>query len=68
MQRVTLDLVDAMELAELLGLIRRWLARDQPRLAPSLEEFIGNPAYGVRDLRSDLARFVLLLGGDSCED
>lgn len=68
MQRVTLDLIDAVELAELLGLIRHWLACDQARLALSLEEFIGNPAYGVRDLRSDLARFEFLLGGDSCEE
>jgi hypothetical protein len=40
-----------------------WLARDPGHLAPSLEEFVGHPAYGLCQLRGDLERFVFLLGG-----
>jgi len=34
------------------------------RLGASLEDFIGNPAYGIDELRQDLNRFVFLLGSD----
>ena len=44
-----------------------WLARDPGRLAASLEEFVGNPAYGLAQLRGDLERFVFLLGGSDGE-
>ncbi len=54
MPQISLDALDAAELAEL---IRQWLTRDQARLSPSLEEFIGSPAYGVTQLREDLMRF-----------
>lgn len=37
---------DAVELAETLQLIARWLAADPAALAPSLLTFIGHPAYG----------------------
>jgi hypothetical protein len=33
------------------------------RLAASLEQFVGHPAYGITQLRQDLERFVFLLGG-----
>jgi hypothetical protein len=36
--------VDACELAEMLSFIAEWLARD-PRLAESLADFVGHPAY-----------------------
>jgi len=43
------------------------LARDPTCLAPSLEEFVGHPAYGIPQLRQDLERFVFLLGGSDGE-
>jgi hypothetical protein len=33
----------------------------------SLEEFAGHPAYGIGQLRSDLERFVFLIGGSDGE-
>jgi hypothetical protein len=67
MPRVTLDAADATELAEMLQFPSDWLARDPARLAPSLEQFVGHPAYRTAQLRGDLARFVFLLGGDDGE-
>jgi hypothetical protein len=64
---VKLDSSDAAELAEMLQFLTGWLARDPARLATSLEEFVGHPAYGLHDLRSDLERFVFLLGGSDGE-
>jgi hypothetical protein len=40
---------------------------DRCRLAASLEEFTGHPAYGIVQLRGDLERFVFLLGGSHGE-
>ena len=37
------------------------------RLGPSLAQFAGHPAYGLSELRSDLERFVFLLGGSDGE-
>ena len=67
MPEVKLDVTDAAELAEMLQFLSQWLARDPVRLAASLEEFVGHPAYGLQDLRSDLERFVFLLGGSDGE-
>ena len=67
MPRVTLDAADAAEIAETLQLLSDWLARDAARLGPSLEDFIGHPAYGTAQLRHDLDRFVFLLGGNDGE-
>ena len=67
MPRMSLDAVDAAELAELLQFLSQWLARDPDRLGASLEEFVGHPAYGTAQLRQDLDRFVFLLGGDDGE-
>ena len=47
----------------MLQFLTGWLARDPARLAASLEQFVGHPAYGLPQLRSDLERFVFLLGG-----
>jgi len=33
-----------------------------------LEQVSGHPAYGLNELRSDLERFVFLLGGSDGED
>ena len=37
------------------------------RLAASLEQFVGRPAYSLPQLRQDLERFVFLLGGSDGE-
>ncbi len=42
--------------------------RDPGRLAASLEEFAGHPAYNVAQLREDLERFVFLLGSSDGEE
>jgi hypothetical protein len=55
---------DATELAELLGLLIDWIDSDHQHLPASLRRFIGNDAYGTTALRTDLARFQFLLGGD----
>ena len=62
MPEVTLHAADAAELAEMLQFLSGWLARDPGRLAVSLEEFVGHPAYSIQDLRGDLERFAFLLG------
>jgi hypothetical protein len=67
MPSMTLDAVDAAELAEMLAFLSQWLARDPARLGPSLENFVGHPAYGIQHLRDDLDRFVFLLGGSDEE-
>jgi hypothetical protein len=67
MPQVNLDAGDAAELAEMLQFLTGWLARDPGRLAASLEEFVGNPAYDLQDLRADLERFTSLLGGSDGE-
>jgi hypothetical protein len=67
MPEVRLDTSDAAELAEMLQFFDGWLARDPARLAASLEQFVGNPAYGLAQLRDDLERFIFLLGGSDGE-
>jgi hypothetical protein len=67
MPEVKLDAADAAELAEMPQFLSQWLARDPARLAASLEEFVGNPGYGLQDLHADLERFVFLLGGSDGE-
>jgi hypothetical protein len=51
----------------MLRFVSEWLARDPARLAASLEQFVGHPAYDLDQLRGDLERFVLLLGGSDGE-
>ena len=67
MPEVKLDAADAAKLAEMLQFLSQWLARDPARLAASMEEFTGHPAYGIRQLRDDLERFAFLLGGSDGE-
>ena len=64
---MNLGTADAAELAEMLQFLSEWLDRDPARLGPSLEEFVGHPAYGLAQLRQDLERFVFLLGGSDGE-
>jgi hypothetical protein len=65
---VSLDIADAVELAETLQLIADWLAADPATLTQSLLAYIGHPAYGPDALRADLDRFTFLLGGSDGED
>jgi hypothetical protein len=67
MPEVRLDVTDAAELTEMLQFLSGWLARDPARLAASLEEFVGHPAYGLTQLSQDLERFVFLLVGSDGE-
>lgn len=43
MPRTCIDTADAIELAEILQLITRWLAADPATLAPALLAYIGPP-------------------------
>jgi hypothetical protein len=67
MPEIKLDAADAAELTEMLQFVSGWLARDPGRLAASLEEYVGHPAYDIGQLRQDLERFVFLLGGSDGE-
>jgi hypothetical protein len=67
MPRTCIDTADAIELAETLQLIAHWLTADPERLAASLFDFIGHPAYGPDALHADLDRFAFLLGGNDGE-
>jgi hypothetical protein len=67
MPEVRLDVTDAAELAELLQFLSQWLDRDPARLATSLEQFVGHPAYGLTQPRGGLERFVFPLGGSDGE-
>jgi hypothetical protein len=67
MPQTCIDTADAIELAETLQLIARWLTTDPAALGQSLLAFIGHPAYGPAHLASDLNRFAFLLGGNDGE-
>jgi hypothetical protein len=63
MPRITLDLSDASELAEMLTFLADWMAGNQKQaLDGSLAAFAGHPACNTDTLRADLHRFVFLLG------
>jgi hypothetical protein len=47
MPLTALDTADAIELAELLQFITRWLGSDQEQLGRSLAHFASHPAYGT---------------------
>ena len=69
MPQITLDIGDAIELAETLTFITGWLSGSQEQaLADSLTAFVGHPAYGIEALRADLHRFVFLLGASDGEE
>ena len=70
MPTVSLDAVDAMELAELLQFTNHWYASDHDNLNESLLRFVANPipgSYSLDRLRHDLDRFIFLLRGDDGE-
>jgi hypothetical protein len=64
---MSLDLLDAAELVEMLEFIHDWLASDHDNLSASLHRFVADPQpsnYDLDRLRHDLQRFAFLLGGD----
>jgi hypothetical protein len=69
MPRITLDPVDAAEIAETLTFLAQWLSGSQKQaLAESFTAFVGHPAYNTGTLCADLHRFVFLLGGNDGEE
>ena len=63
MPDISLDLGDAIELAELLTFLTDWLSGNQQQpLADSLAAHVGHDRYTIDQLRNDLHRFVFLLG------
>jgi hypothetical protein len=69
MPKITLDLSDAAELAEMLTFLASWLSGCQkPVLSNSLAAYVGHPAYNVDALRADLHRFAFLLGETDGEE
>ena len=69
MPQITLDIGDAIELAETLTFITGWLSGSQQQtLAGSLAAHVGHPACGIDALRADLHRFVFLLGASDGEE
>jgi hypothetical protein len=56
---------DAVELTELLQFIDTWLSSDPEHLNPSLHRHVGVPGYDISQIRTTLARFIFLLGGDT---
>ncbi|PRZ42675.1 hypothetical protein CLV47_10419 [Antricoccus suffuscus] len=67
MRTTTLDHADAAELAEPLQFLREWLDAEHDPINTSLQNFVGNSAYGSDKLRADLDRFGFLLGGNDGE-
>ena len=69
MPGITLDLSDAVELAETLTFLADWLSGSQEQaLAASLTAFVGHPAYTTDTLCADLHRFAFLLGASDGEE
>jgi len=63
MPRITLDLADAIELAETLTFPAGWLSGSQKQiLTESPAAFVGHPAYDTETVCADLHRFIFLLG------
>ena len=69
MPQITLDAVDAAELAEMLTFLTNWLTGSQKQiLADSFAAFVGHPAYTTGTLCADLHRFAFLLGASDGEE
>jgi hypothetical protein len=65
MNGITLALNDAVELTELLQFVDTWLANDPEHLNESLHRYVGVSSYDATQIRTTLARFIFLLGGDT---
>jgi hypothetical protein len=69
MPQITLDAVDAAELAETLTFLATWLSGTQKQiLTDSFAVFVGHPAYNTTTLCADLHRFAFLLGQTDGEE
>ena len=69
MPQITLDAVDAAELAETLTFLTGWLTGTQKQiLADSFAAFVGHPAYNTGSLCADLQRFIFLLGASEGQE
>ena len=69
MPQITLDAVDAAELAEMLTFLASWLTGSPKQiLADSFAAFVGHPAYNTGTLCADLHRFAFLLGASDGEE
>jgi hypothetical protein len=55
----------AAELTELLEFLNAWLTTDHDHLNASLISYVGHPAYDINRLKTDLARFTFLPGGNT---
>ena len=68
MPQITLDAVDAAELAEMLTFLASWLTGSPKQtLTGSFAAFVGHPAYDTGTLCADLHRFAFLLGASDGE-
>jgi len=72
--QVTIDMADAMELEQLLGLLARWMKAEHDCLAPSLARFLGTDRLGFEvqgqgpeSHADDFSRFRFLLGATDGE-
>ena len=69
MPKISLDLSDAAELAEMLAFLAEWLTGSQKQaLHESFAAFAGHPAYNTDALRADLRRFIFLLQASDGEE
>lgn len=59
MNRLTVDLIDGIELAEMCEFLDQWLAQN-PDAAASYDRHVGMPD-AVEDLRTSLQHFAALL-------
>jgi len=69
MPGITLNPVDAAELAETLTFLTQWLSGSHKQaLAGSFTAYVGHPAYNTDALCADLHRFAFLLGASDGEE
>jgi hypothetical protein len=69
MPKITLDLDEAAELAEMLTFLASWLSGNQKQvLDQSFTAFVGHPAYTTETLCADLHRFAFLLGSSDGQE
>jgi hypothetical protein len=69
MPKISLDLGDAAELAEMLAFLADWLTGSQKQaLHERFAAFVGHPAYNTNALCADLRRFIFLLGASDGEE
>ncbi|WP_327116432.1 hypothetical protein OHB12_04580 [Nocardia sp. NBC_01730] len=65
---IRIDVNDALGLVELLEFIRDFFGTAGPAVTEEFTAFVGTGTYSVGDLRVDLERYQLLLGGIPGDD